>query len=294
MYAQVEKPKENTITQIANSIAQMKDNSNQGFGVVDNRPANKSMRSIQHSMPKQNRGTSQFSGAAIQRYAKCPWSDWYYTENSQYAINGGDSGEELYVKGNSDLPRPERFFQKESCLWLGWAKYSAKATFTESQGMHHSDYYGPNDCGYYAWALSSNHPTWAEDQVDWSTFIDKSTHASPGADPDINLRNRAGEADPEVGESYFMWRTTDANKPVWGGPDACVHHAATVIATDGADKVTSESDASEALKKPVFHLHGSQGDQKFYEKYRRYYSAKDNTAPARLAELVKAPIPIRY
>jgi hypothetical protein len=38
MYAQVEKPKENRKKAVANSVAQKKDNGNQGVGFVDNRP----------------------------------------------------------------------------------------------------------------------------------------------------------------------------------------------------------------------------------------------------------------
>lgn len=38
MYAQVEKPKENKVRAVANSVAQKKSNVKQGFGFVDNRP----------------------------------------------------------------------------------------------------------------------------------------------------------------------------------------------------------------------------------------------------------------
>jgi len=50
MYAQVEKPKENKSRAVANSVAQNKNNTKQGFGFVDNRPV--AIRNITRHPPQ--------------------------------------------------------------------------------------------------------------------------------------------------------------------------------------------------------------------------------------------------
>lgn len=229
------------------------------------------------------------SSNPIQRYATWWLSGWTYTENSKYAMSAGDTDNSLWVKNTASPPSPADFFEV-SATQKGWKEYKPRATFTNDASQWTTDYFGPNDCGFYAYALHENQPQWGNANL--VNFRDK-TNDNPlngKNNYDADLTNEGVNADPGVGETYWMWRTyTKAVNGDSPGHPACNHHAATVIASDGGDKVTSESDASLTLGKPVFHFHGSQNNQTFYEKYKHYYSAKDDSDPARLGVFKPKP-----
>lgn len=112
----------------------------------------------------------------------------------------------------------------------------------------------PNDCGMYARALMFN-----DQNYKYDTDIHKGTEYIYD---DTDLDSKTCNA--KIGEMYNMM--TDRSL----GQHA--HHAATVVAKDGEDHITSEAFAGTGRKTPLFEMYGKDNDSfwaRWSERYKR-------------------------
>ncbi len=154
--------------------------------------------------------------------------------------------------------------------------YKPKAEFDQNRNKW-GDFIGPNDCLQYAAALAKNSKIWGSVKAgDGKGERTNLKQISDGKDNQwSNSPHDGNDPEVDVGDTYYM-RPKNKNLKV---PGRCNHHGSTVIAKDGADKITSEADASTGRAKPVFEMYGSRGDGSFYELYENYYTDTGDNKP---------------
>lgn len=307
---------ENKNTSIAGAISQRQGGGKTASRFLDNRPEAGSQRSLQdmaNNGPQAGQA-AQFqamadaysrkgglsadrppSGIGISRkqpiQGMFAFQNTTFSENAQLAIKNGITTE-LYVDETKAGPAPASFFtqsgteklnfgdsptkgektetvsESEAYLSKNFNKFVPKASFTKESPK--SAFQGVNDCGAYACALNTGDP------ADWDRKKATGILNKPKADYQPKGLENA-DKDPsisaDVGETYLIqWQgEQEASK--------AHHHAATTVARDGADHVTSEAHVGKPeLQMPEFHMYGS-GNNNFYAKHQDYFTKKGGESP---------------
>lgn len=213
---------------------------------------------------------------SIQRYTEN--NGFKISENNQYAITDSEK-QALYLNKkieNVPPPSPKNFF-KIIEQTNSFDKYQPNAKLisgepTDVQGNYPPTFFfhdGPNDCGYYAGALANDNFNW-DDGAGFKLMKDKNVSHNG------TLTDRGMNADPNIGEAYFIYPSV---------PDAernyteARHHVATVVAQDGADRITSEADCGDKRTMPDFEMYGTKQNteqekmQTFLGKHKWYFNS---------------------
>ena len=194
------------------------------------------------------------------------------SDNLKYIIDTSNR-KQLKIK-NGESALTDKHFDSKGTETIGTTSYNifvSKPFMREYKGRHVDEkghsveiYEKPNDCGMYANALATGKDTW-ESEMYPGEHLEGLRQAPVGYDP---LSSKAEDSekhfDMEVGDMYRISWDDQLKRREF--PKA-YFHAATVIAKDNTDYVTSEADASkDDMERPLFHMYGEQ--KTFYDTYR--------------------------
>lgn len=249
--------------------------------VIDNNPKKSNQESLFQLLKK---GWIRENRAAVQCYIQTP-AGYKFSENNKYATFDRCKSWLFVNKNGGALPRPKDFFlpvEQNEC----WIKYIPNSTLIpeDKADMTTGNYpenlllgYGPNDCGYYAGALAGDKKSWSTGDI-FRGMKDKQTGKTIFREPhDTALTDQREGAAPEIGESYFIWPPSGVRLSYRGA----VHHVATVVAKDGADRITSEADCGEKRVVPYFEMYGTKNttpqekEQTFLYRNCSYFNSAD-------------------
>lgn len=196
------------------------------------------------------------------------------SENNKYATNDNNKNV-LYLNNRiANVPRPlpnEFFYRSEHNEF--YDTYVPNTDLVSGQSVDSQQnyppmlliYYGANDCGYYAGALANNNKNW-QDGAGFKSMK-------------IKEKDKGMHAASNIGEAYYIYPTVSDNDRDYTGAR---HHVATVVAQDGADRITSEADCGDNRTKPYFEMYGTKTETKFETsqtfawRYKGYFNSKDS------------------
>lgn len=211
------------------------------------------------------------------------------SENNQYATDDSQK-DKLYVNKripNIPPPEPMSYFKKTEQTYFD--TYEPKAELLSGK-LVCNGYYpvslfpeGPNDCGYYAGALADNSLFWNCGRG-FRTMMDKTTGGIINNRDSLN--DEGYNATPDIREAYFIYPPASDDRQKERGAS---HHVATVVAKDGADRITSEADCTDNRIRPYFEMYGTKSNtdverkQTFLNRHGYYFNS--STGSARVAVL---------
>ncbi len=195
------------------------------------------------------------------------------SQGRKYVIKD-DNIEQLFGGVGAPSPAPPALFNNTGNTEINipyrdpgtGEEYTEKETYNIYEPVIHLNannaQQNPNDCGMYARALIN------DVGADFSYEPDITAGLAVRGEVD-----RSGNGNPNdrsyanVGEMYLIKTDTGLES----------HHGATVIASDGADHVTSEAHSGKDITVPEFAMYGS-GDQSFYERHHAAYDREETPA----------------
>lgn len=189
----------------------------------------------------------------------------------------------LWVKNDNAVPISDQLELNER-LTNGYDKYTYHVIeYTED----HPEGNFRKDCGWLATFLTSGKRDARGLQVGGFPLLFNSDYTTNAtfrelikSNPEIRAQFGENEnANPNIGEAYFMGRTGARYK-------GCHYHAAAVIAKDGSDNITCEADAGSQIDKPVFDMYGIQ-EHTFHNRYAGSYSTLRNPAITAVARPIE-------
>ncbi|MFN5047849.1 DUF4157 domain-containing protein [Roseateles sp.] len=231
--------------------------------------------------------------APVQRFTDA--EHYRISEGSRYAVpKAGGNKNQLYVheRLGGTPPSPDRFFVKSGTDGP-WSIYTPKARFdAEVPDGPGTTFKGQNDCGFYAGALATNTTDWSSGHG-MGALKDTGTGKAVGGSQtrDQDLTDLGHGSDPGLGEAYFIWpnpKTRDEDRNY----TKAAHHVATVVATDGGDRITSEADCGDDRKAPLFGIYGTKEPSQTFLTRNAWYFSSTGQTDARVGKLSTQPHPI--
>lgn len=232
----------------------------------------------------QNNGPAVSPAGVIQRMYKLQGAE--ISENNKYAIT--NNLHILHVHDTAARPHPSGFFKKtgtaeivvnQTFLDLADSNNPMNGSIVQEREPYHTyepvvtmndtrEDQNPNDCGRYGRALLKNELAWTSQRLDKVGFggdmIPKGEYDATKEDGGKE-RKIAG-----IGEMYRI-ETDDATLQQDPNGPKHSHHAATVIATDGGDQITSEAHSEKKITIPEFMMYGSTKENSFYGRHHKDY-----------------------